>query len=175
MLVSDFKLTHPIARNIAEGMWGRGGTSSTHYPFPGIFYFSCSGHGGYIVDGMFFSPQEIEFLAKYGFYPEHLYLRYVTSLKSPVELAGISYSNFSCYAKSLPAKFYSKNQSFIDVRWGWVYYPIYLFEEDCDWAMLEMMRPDILAVSLANHNMLNDEYSQMVFNTFNRWIVRRDQ
>lgn len=49
-------LNHSQARQIAEAMWGRGGTNSRPTQRPGAFYFSCSGHGGFIIDAKAINP-----------------------------------------------------------------------------------------------------------------------
>lgn len=43
-------MNHSQARSIAEGLWGRGGTNSEPTNRNGAFYFSCSGHGGFVID-----------------------------------------------------------------------------------------------------------------------------
>lgn len=52
-------LNHSQARIIAEAMWGRGGTSSEPTNRTGAFYFSCSGHGGFVIDTRALTDEEL--------------------------------------------------------------------------------------------------------------------
>ncbi|WP_454287224.1 hypothetical protein [Rhizobium arsenicireducens] len=51
-------LNHSQARSIAEARWGRGGTNSEPTTRRGAFYFSCSGHGGFVIDARALTPEE---------------------------------------------------------------------------------------------------------------------
>lgn len=55
-------LNGSIARRWAETAWGRGGTNSSRTNRTGVYYYSCSGHGGYILDTSVLSSDEYDAL-----------------------------------------------------------------------------------------------------------------
>lgn len=60
-------LTYSQARGMAESMWGSGGTTAHHTNRTGAFYFSCSGHGGFVIDDRALAERERELLTEAGF------------------------------------------------------------------------------------------------------------
>ena len=58
-------ITHSQARSMAEANWGRGGTKSRRTNRTGAFYFSCSSHGGYIIDGRAMSEEARKAISAY--------------------------------------------------------------------------------------------------------------
>lgn len=104
-------ITHSQARNLAESRWGRGGTSSETTGHPGIFYFSCSSHGGFIIDGKAYHLQGLQpqtvtaIVGKTG---------KVLKVRAPESRRTLGY-------------YPSLGQTCIDG------YPVYYAEEDCDW------------------------------------------
>lgn len=58
-------LTSSEARTIAETLWGRGGTHARRCNRKGAYYFSCSGHGGFVIDAATLAPAERDALAPY--------------------------------------------------------------------------------------------------------------
>jgi hypothetical protein len=58
-------LTHSQARSIAEAVWGRGETHSYRTTRPGAFYFSCSGHGGFVIDVACLTDEELVAISPY--------------------------------------------------------------------------------------------------------------
>jgi len=126
--LEEFKLTSSIARNLAENMWGRGGTSTHRTNRKGVFYFSCSGHGGYVVDANALTEAERAKIEQYA-KPDHLSLavqsrkdgKFVIAVRDP----RVHQKSVSFYADEGPTKFEQ--------------YPIFFFEEDCAWALLEVM------------------------------------
>jgi hypothetical protein len=60
-------LTHSQARGMAESMWGRGGTTAYRSNRTGAFYFSCAGHGGFVIDDRALNDPERDLLAEAGF------------------------------------------------------------------------------------------------------------
>jgi hypothetical protein len=58
-------LNHTQARSIAEARWGRGGTHSYGVNRPGAFYFSCSGHGGFVIDARSLTDEELIAISPY--------------------------------------------------------------------------------------------------------------
>ena len=102
------------ARSIAHGMWGEvNGTYRTNTR--GAFYFSCSGHGGFIVSA--------ELLKNYPWVD-----KYVT------KVSAIRYSNDTKSTLMHPYRRNSSRMSYNsteNVEW-------YAFEEDCDYAIAVM-------------------------------------
>lgn len=58
-------IQHSHARTMAEQRWGRGGTHSYRTNRPGAFYFSCSGHGGFVIDARAFTEDELVQIREY--------------------------------------------------------------------------------------------------------------
>jgi len=58
-------MTSSQARNMAEMKWGRGGTRSRRTNRKGAFYFSCSGHGGFVIDGRCLTQDERTNIIRY--------------------------------------------------------------------------------------------------------------
>lgn len=59
-------LTHSQARYLAESVWGRGETVSHRTNRTGAFWFSCAGHGGFVIDDRALTREERERLAAAG-------------------------------------------------------------------------------------------------------------
>jgi hypothetical protein len=108
------KLTHSAARGMAEAMWGTGGTNSEPTNTPSAFYFSCSGHGGFIIGEDAITPKQQAALAPY-ITPE-LCTLYGDKLMHPYRRRKIS----------------ATWREFEQAR----DYKVYVFEEDCDWALV---------------------------------------
>lgn len=56
-------LTLQSARRIAEAEWGSGGTTYYETNRQGTYWFSCSGHGGFVIDKACLSDDEIASLS----------------------------------------------------------------------------------------------------------------
>jgi len=99
---------------MAEALWGTGGTNSEPTNTPSAFYFSCSGHGGFIIGEDAITPKQQAALAPY-INPE-LCTLYGDKLMHPYRRRKIRY----------------------DLANGgdWRPYKVYVFEEDCDWALV---------------------------------------
>ena len=120
----QFSINHEIAKNLAEARWGRGGTTSYRTNRKGVYYFSCSSHGGYVVDLKALTSDDIKEISQYisfetmeivlnddyvfGYFNPFTHKRNA-SVSVPMYTVGVRKSN----------------------------YHFYLFEEDCDWAILE--------------------------------------
>lgn len=145
-------LNHSRARSIAETAWGTGGTSAYRTNRKGAYYFSCSGHGGYVVDGACLSDQERELI------DEHVKPR----------KAFYASRNGDCYFLQNPESFRSRRyRIYPDTVTGWT--DIYLFEEDCDWAVLEYFT-DIQAKGWASPE---SDRAAIVAGTFARWHCQK--
>lgn len=126
------------AYKIAEMSWGAGGTHAYHCNRRGTYYYSCSGHGGYVVDSRCLTKQERRKIEKH--------IRPI-DLQLLVQRYGGNGHRFIIGVSMLnvprSGRWLRKESSFRYLpRLGpteWMNLPIYLFEEDCDWAVLEKL------------------------------------
>lgn len=159
--------------NIAEASWGRGGTSSHKTTRPGFRYFSCSGHGGYVVDGRRLTPEEKAELDAHDFEPDILH---VLVQSVPAGKMG-STPHFEDYV--IGARRSSRRPIWYDVTKGkveWRGIPVYLFEEDCDWALVEKVtgvRLKETPSSLELPPSEREKYNRAVEETYERWHASR--
>lgn len=58
-------LTASLARQTAEATWGRGGTTAHKTNRAGAYYFSCSGHGGFVISAKALSAAEYDVISNY--------------------------------------------------------------------------------------------------------------
>lgn len=58
-------INHSRARSMAESNWGTHGTTSYKTNRKGAFYFSCSGHGGFVIDSRCLSEEELNKMRTY--------------------------------------------------------------------------------------------------------------
>ncbi len=141
-------LTSNKARSFAETLWGRGGTNAYRTNRPGAFYYSCSGHGGYVVDGGVLTKEERAEIDKYVS-PETVLV--VTRNGKPYFIQNPSTVRTQRY------RVYTDSVKLRD-------YPIYFFEEDCDWAVLEKFT-NIRAGG-------RDTDPAIINRIFNQWVKR---
>lgn len=120
------------ARNIAELMWGSGGTISARTNRKKVYYYSCSAHGGYVVDSRVLTNDEKKKIEQH-IKPEKLIL-IVQSRHDGDYVIGQCCQNFQRYGR-IRSQSYRYNPSLGPVNQ--VEYDVYLFEEDCDWSILE--------------------------------------
>lgn len=110
-------LTSAEARQMAENLWGRGGTSPKRTNTRGAFYFSCSSHGGFIIDARALTPEQVADLKLYR-KPDTV-TRYSTSYGKVLGMMTPYRS------KSIRIPFDYKAEVF----------EVFVLEEDCDWAL----------------------------------------
>lgn len=127
------RLTSSRARALAEGNWGRGGTNSSRTNTKGAYYYSCSGHGGYVVDGAALTPEQRTEIEKYV-QPQ------IVQCVVRGDTVDLMENPFSNRAQRYPSR---PGQTIVK-------HPIYFFEEDCDWAVLEKLTPIRRTESLPN-------------------------
>jgi len=116
-------LTHAQARQMAESKWGSGGTHSEKTTEPGAFYFSCSGHGGFILDGRALPGQARESLKQ--FIQPEIVEHYFTQCG---KLVAFNWPDRRRNRK-IPADCYK------------VQFEVFVLEEDCDWCLAYMFTP----------------------------------
>lgn len=106
------------ARNLAEARWGRGGTNAQRTNRKGAYYFSCSGHGGMIIDARCLTVTEYTNMKKFI---------------KPEIIEAVTQSNGKVRRLRGP-----------DGRQALTYHPsieqilqheVFYAEEDCDWAV----------------------------------------
>jgi hypothetical protein len=117
-------LTHSQARGLAESLWGTGGTTAYRTNRTGAFYFSCSGHGGFVIDDRTLTDQEREQLTTAGFIADKCW--------------GIRRQDGSIVTVRHPHSQVPRPQK-VTYRPGQGEYqdnniPVWVLEEDCDWA-----------------------------------------
>lgn len=131
--MKDVKITANIARTMAEQLWGRGGTHSYRTNRKGVWYYSCSGHGGYVVDPRALSETERAAIQQhnrgmrkaYWVYEEHS-VKVVRQGEKVLKMIS------------------SLNTRSVRYQWNADYgvpvieeLPLWFFEEDNNWAYLE--------------------------------------
>lgn len=142
------RLNSSKARSFAETLWGRGGTNGYRTNRKGAYYYSCSGHGGYVVDAEALTPEEranidVYVKAEKVFYADHANGKNYF-LQNPFSVRRQRYHIYP------------------DTVTG--YTQVYVFEEDCDWAVLEKFT-DIRTEGVVNP----EARAAAVEPTFERW------
>ena len=128
VLLNKFR---PQSRAIAEMMWGRGGTNTHRVNRSGAYYYSCAGHGGYLVIANALTEAEEAKLKPFGtaeyiniLVQDRIDGKYVVAVdNSPMSRGVVKQRSFRV------------DQSKGAVNWERFY--IYVFEEDCAWSILE--------------------------------------
>lgn len=115
-------LTSSLARQTAESLWGRGGTSAYRTNRKGAYYFSCSGHGGFIISAQCLTDDEYKSISE--FVKPEIMSVYVSNDDNRVLLAFHPYRR-----RSGKVRRYGPNGYRI------VNEEVFVLEEDCDWAL----------------------------------------
>lgn len=123
-----FKVTSSMARNIAETMWGRGGTTARKTNRPGVYYYSCASHGGYVVDPRALTEDERKRIDQY-IEPEGLEV--CAMLRNDGSIRVLKYKAPNSRTRSQCSYVMADGDA------GFYKYPLYTFEEDLEWAILE--------------------------------------
>ncbi len=153
--LSEFKIDSSLAKTLAEQAWGRGGTHSYKTNRKGVYYFSCSGHGGYIVDLKRLSASEIEAIK------EHINLSTLRMVIQDTEEGEVilSIRGDDCL-KRTPVKYNPAKGNA-----SWKTYDYFVFEEDCAWSILEKFTD----IRSEGFSLSKEEREQVINDTFNRW------
>jgi len=115
-------LTSSLARQTAEALWGRGGTKAYKTNRKGAYYFSCSGHGGFVISAEALSADEYNAISEFV-KPEILTV-YVANDDDRVLLAFHPYRRNSGKLRGYGPNGYRVVEE-----------KIFLLEEDCNWAL----------------------------------------
>ena len=160
------------AYKIAEMAWGSGGTHAYKCNRRGAYYYSCSGHGGYVVDSRCLTKQErkrierhiraidLRLLVQSRNGDGHKFVIGVSMLSVPRSGRWLRHETVFRYIPRLgPVE--------------WVDLPVYLFEEDCDWAVLEKLT-DIRAEHPHLTERKRRHYINQTFNSYYRNKGKRE-
>jgi hypothetical protein len=112
------------AKGMAESMWGSGGTTARQTNRAGAFYFSCSGHGGFVIDDLALSERERELLTEAGFSADQCWG--VRAASGQIKTIRHPHSQVP---RSRPVTYVPGLGEYPDHA-----IPVWTFEEDCDWA-----------------------------------------
>lgn len=138
-------LNHSQARSIAECLWGRGGTHSEPINRPGAFYFSCSGHGGFVIDTACLTDEELEAIKPY------------VSIEQATEY---TWGNRSVFMHP-----YRRRSSKVSVMAIQKTVLFFVLEEDCDWCLAYLFT----GIRHKNKPAKGEDAQR----TFNQWIKPR--
>jgi hypothetical protein len=119
----------PNSRNIAESMWGIGGTNSHRVNRNGATYYSCAGHGGYIVLANALTEEERANIDKH-IQPESIELIVQAQATGDYVVGVFNHMSRGRTRARVAYKAYLgevRREKFF----------IYTFEEDCAWSILE--------------------------------------
>jgi hypothetical protein len=157
------------ARHIAELQWGEGGTNAMRTNRNGAYYYSCSGHGGYVVDARCLTEAEKEALKPYlgqcAAYRQPLNVLVATNPDSGNKYVyGVDYQNFYNYSMPRSKTFYVP----LSMPREWVPFDVYMFEEDCAWAILEKFTD--IATKWQLEKFTPAERKASAEDTFQRWF-----
>lgn len=117
------------ARNLAETMWGVGGTIGHRTTRRGASYYSCAGHGGYIVQDHALTLAEKEAIRPY--ITSEVVDAFVQNQNGKEVVLKYSFTRFGKGRRSRAR--YNPMLGEAD----WVLKPVWIFEEDCAWTVLE--------------------------------------
>lgn len=115
-------LTASLARQTAESRWGRGGTTAYKTNRKGAYYFSCAGHGGFVISGSALSEDERNKIRE--FVSPEIMTVYVDNESDKVLLA------FHPFRRNR-----GKLRGYGPAGYRIVEEEIFLLEEDCDWVL----------------------------------------
>ena len=124
--LQDFRVP---TRRLAAMMWGE--VNATYRcNRRGVSYYSCSGHGGYVVDSRALTAKERRKIDQYKRpLPLNLLIQH---WPDGDKVVGVNANWFTC---GRPRRYFRYFPNAYPVEWQEL--PVYVFEEDCDWAILE--------------------------------------
>jgi len=138
----------PNKRSIGRDMWGTV-NSSTPTSQKRASWIDCAGHGGYVCDPKDFTEEELSIMGEpnyklnIGIGVDSLGKEYVVAVDYP-------------YGKSRNHRI-SVRYQFVE----WRIYPMYVFEEDCNWAILTFAAGVYLQEHI-NKGLKSDVYSHAI-------------
>lgn len=131
--LDDFMVKSSIARRIAKARWSEINDSiKTNRKY--VYYYSCAGHGGYVLDPKALTDEEREEISgvEDGISTSSLLL-FVQHRTDGTYILKTSTYYLSKIVGSQPIGRADLSKGDAE----WIEYPVYLFEEDCAWSVLE--------------------------------------
>jgi hypothetical protein len=110
-------LTSAEARQMAESMWGRGGTTAQRTNTRGAFYFSCSGHGGFVIDTRALNAAELADVKEFAL---------------PVKVTRFYTASGKTIGMMTP---YRQKSIRLPFDYRAEIFDVLVLEEDCEWAL----------------------------------------
>ena len=138
-------------RYCAEVLWGSGGTTAYRTNRVGTYYYSCSGHGGYVVLAEALTSEERQNIDQWEKAEK---LRVVVHEK---QIYAVVYADLPRTYGKAREKFRCPTPNNIETR------EVYFFEEDCAWSVLE---------HFTDVRLIGGE-TRDATHTFNHWYVKR--
>lgn len=150
-------ISHAQARSMAQQLWG---TVNTSYRTNrrGAFYFSCSGHGGMILDGRCLDAEEASWISKY-ISPDFASETYNT------ETGGIMTFTSPFNKRAHTTRFYARGRSY-----AYRQTPIFVAEEDGGYAI-----PAVFAGIVAGVTRVRDPSTEERLNEAFETFLRQHQ
>lgn len=147
-------LSHSQARYIAESLWGPRGTTAYRTNRRGAFYFSCSGHGGYVIDDRTLTDQERAALLHAGFTPDSCW----GVRNKDGDILKVRHPHSQVNHRSITYQLGSGEYSDHNI-------PVWIFEEDCDWAAVQAFT----AIRSEGFSLSEDELTKLARESLGRW------
>lgn len=123
--LSEWRLRSGLARSIANALW-HGDAHAVRTNRAGVFYFSCAGHGGYVIDPQVLDEHEAVALREL--------LPSVTVNLCVQEIDGVDTVIGQRFEGRAGVRY---NTNYPYPRW--VEREVLVAEEDCDWAYVEAL------------------------------------
>lgn len=148
-------LSHSQARYLAESLWGPGGTTAYRTNRRGAFYFSCSGHGGYVIDDRALTADEKRKLTDAGFTADQCWgVRAANG-----DIVTVRHPNSQVrYPHRVTYRYLRGEYQDNDI-------PVWIFEEDCDWAAVQVFTD----IRSAGFSAPDSEMTQLAVGSLKRW------
>ena len=147
-------LSHAQGRYLAESLWGPYGTTAYRTNRRGAFYFSCSGHGGYVIDDRALTDDERKKLTGAGFSLEKCWG--VRNINGDIVTVRHPYSEVQHPRKIT----YTMGREYVDRD-----IPVWVFEEDCDWAAVQVYT----GIRSAGFSLPDGELTELALGSLSRW------
>ncbi len=148
------------ARLLAEAKWGTGGTKSEPTGRVGVYYFSCSGHGGYVFDDAVLTQEERTLLLELGFTAENVLTVEDANTGHPDRVSSFFQKLTRQSINITRASSQKTNPNHL----------VWFMEEDCDFASVELVMKDVVHPNWTNI----DNYCIQLADVCKRWSPNRE-
>lgn len=170
MKINDFKI--PL-KHLAELMWA-GDCTSYESNRRGVNFYSCASHGGWVVDSRHLTSEEREKVDKY-IVPQYFHVAVQkrpyreTDYDEPGDKETIIGTSAVEFYDEQPRAKRSISYNSRDGPVEWKKLPVYVFEEDSDWVVLEHET----SVRLQDTRMNPEERQRMINDAWERYTKHR--